>query len=67
MNKLKELAFKQINQGSKEIDYQEIVKFIQKENGVFADDIKDRDILATQKKSRKDDGGNNCFFLQGEP
>ena len=35
MNKLKELAYKQITNGSKEIDYQEIVRFIQQEHGFF--------------------------------
>jgi hypothetical protein len=28
MNKIKELAYKQLSNGSKEIDYQEIVKFV---------------------------------------
>jgi hypothetical protein len=28
MNKIKELAYKQLNNSSKEIDYQEIVKFV---------------------------------------
>jgi hypothetical protein len=37
MNKLKELAYKQISSGSKEIDYQEIVRFIQQENGFFSE------------------------------
>jgi len=28
MNKIKELAYKQLSNGSKEIDYKEIVKFV---------------------------------------
>ena len=41
MNKLKELAFKQLQKGSKEIDYKEIVEYVKNEQGIFADEFRD--------------------------
>ena len=39
MNKLKELAMKQLESGSKEIDYKEIVEYVKSEDGIFADEF----------------------------
>lgn len=41
MNKLKELAFQQLQKGSKEINYKEIVEYVKSEQGVFADEFHD--------------------------
>ena len=39
MNKLKELAMKQLENGSKEIDYKEIVEYVKSEDGIFSDEF----------------------------
>lgn len=39
MNKLKQLAIKQLENGSKEIDYKEIVEYVKSEDGIFADEF----------------------------
>ena len=42
MNKLKELAMKQLENGSKEIDYKEIVEYVKNENGIFAEEFHEK-------------------------
>ncbi len=39
MNKLKELAYKQLQSGSTQINYKEIVNYLKNSEGFFADDI----------------------------
>jgi len=39
MTKLKDLAYRQLQQGSKEIDYKEIVKYVKSREGVFAEEL----------------------------
>ena len=40
MTKLKELAYKQLESGSTQINYKEIVEYVRDNEGVFADDLK---------------------------
>lgn len=39
MNKLKDLALKQLQKGSKEIDYKAIVEYVKNEQGIFAEEF----------------------------
>ena len=39
MNKLKELAYKQLQSGSNQINYREIVEYLRSSEGFFADEI----------------------------
>ena len=43
MNKLKELAYKQLQSGSNQINYREIVDYLRDTEGFFADDIVDKE------------------------
>lgn len=54
MNKLKELARHQLEMGSNEIDYQAIVKFVQKESSFFGDTSKPSDKPTTETSVLKD-------------
>lgn len=39
MNKLKELAYKQLQSGFSKIDYQEIVRYVKDADGYFAEQV----------------------------
>ena len=39
MNKLKELAYKQLQSGSNQINYREIVEYLRDSEGIFADEV----------------------------
>ena len=57
MNKLKELAMKQLESGSKEIDYKEIVEYVKSEDGIFADEFGQKQVAQSRlelDKSLKD-------------
>lgn len=68
MNKIKELAYKQLSNGSKEIDYQEIVKFVQQENGLFAEQSKkEKPSIFELNKQISDDNRNELLGILTEP
>lgn len=57
MNKLKELAMKQLENGSKEIDYKEIVEYVKSEDGIFSDEFNKKPVNQSRldlDKSLKD-------------
>ena len=56
MNKLKELAYKQLQSGSSQINYNEIVNYLKNSEGFFADDIAGKDERSKVYAGEKDLG-----------
>ena len=53
MTKLKELAYKQLENGSTEINYREIVEYVRDKEGVFAEDLKPEGADTIQEQSKE--------------
>ena len=74
MNKLKELAYKQLQSGSDKINYKDIVQYLQNTEGFFADEIitkEQRNKIYAAEHIENDEKGlpktESCVQIANEP